>query len=71
MARLFVATAKAIVIFSDGRQHGFQAVDFASTVPFCRPGNPCLQVAISQVERRESKNHNLKFGKWGPSTLES
>ena len=53
MAQLFVATAKAIVIFSDRRQHGFQAMDFAFAVPFClhtRPGNQCLQVAISQVE---------------------
>jgi hypothetical protein len=47
MAQLF------IVIFSDRRQHGFQAMDFAFAVPFClhtRPGNQCLQVAISQVE---------------------
>jgi hypothetical protein len=42
-----------LVIFSDRRQHGFQAMDFAFAVPFClhtRPGNQCLQVAISQVE---------------------
>jgi hypothetical protein len=75
MAQLFVATAKAIVIFSDRRQHGFQAMDFAFAVPFClytRPGNQCLQVAISLFPKLKKgiQEPQLEVWKMGPSTFE-